>query len=79
MSDVHSRLQEIFRDVFDDESLAISRTTYAGDIPDWDSLAQISLVVSIEKEFGITLSLEDMAALKDVGDMLDLIERKVAA
>jgi len=74
---IHSRLQDIFRDVFDDDVLTILRATHAGDIPNWDSLAQISLVVAIEKEFGITLSLEEMAGLKDVSNMLDLIQRKL--
>lgn len=74
---IHSRLQTIFRDVFDDGALVILRGTHAGDIPNWDSLLQISLVVAIEKEFSLTLSLEEMAGLKDVGNMLDLIQRKL--
>jgi acyl carrier protein len=75
---IHSRLQAIFRDVFDDDTLEIARATHAGDIPDWDSLAQINLVVAIEKDFGITMSLEDMAMLSNVGDMMDLIRTSVA-
>jgi acyl carrier protein len=76
--EIQSRLHAIFRDVFDDDSLVISRTTHAGDIPDWDSLAQINLVVAIEKDFGITMSLQDMALLSNVGDMMDLILRNIA-
>ena len=76
--EIHSRLQTIFRDVFDDDAIAITRATHAGDIPDWDSLAQINLVVAIEKEFGITMSLQDLATLTNVGDMIDLILAKIA-
>jgi acyl carrier protein len=76
--EIHSRLQTIFRDVFDDDAIVITRATHAGDIPDWDSLAQINLVVAIEKEFGITMSLQDLATLTNVGDMIDLIPAKVA-
>jgi acyl carrier protein len=76
--EIHSRLQSLFRDVFDDGAIVITRATHAGDIPDWDSLAQINLVVAIEKEFGITMSLQDLATLTNVGDMNDLIRAKVA-
>ncbi|MGZ5127584.1 MAG: acyl carrier protein [Burkholderiales bacterium] len=76
--EIHSRLQSIFRDVFDDAAIVITRATHSGDIPDWDSLAQINLVVAIEKEFGITMSLQDLATLTNVGDMNDLIRAKVA-
>jgi acyl carrier protein len=76
--DIHSRLQTIFRDVFDNDSLVIVRATHVGDIPDWDSLAQINLVVAIEKDFEIKLSLEDLVTLSNVGDMMDLIQTNVA-
>jgi acyl carrier protein len=76
--DIHSRLQTIFRDVFDNDSLVIVRATDVGDIPDWDSLAQINLVVAIEKDFEIKLSLEDLVTLSNVGDMMDLIKTNVA-
>ena len=69
-------VQEIFRDVFDDEMLSICDRTSASDIDDWDSLAQISLVSAIEKEFDISFALGELAALQNVGDMLDLIVRK---
>ena len=47
------RLQEIFRDIFDDEELIIREDMSANDIEDWDSLAQINLIIAIEKEFKV--------------------------
>ena len=47
------RLQEIFRDIFDDEELVITEDMSANDIEDWDSLAQINLIIAIEKEFKV--------------------------
>jgi acyl carrier protein len=76
--DIHSRLQTIFRDVFDSDTLVIGRATHVGDIPDWDSLAQINLVVAIEKDFEIRVSLENLETLSNVGDMMDLIRTSVA-
>jgi len=75
--DIHSRLQAIFRDVFDNDTLVVTRATTVGDIPDWDSLAQINLVVAIEKDFEIKVSLEDLETLSNVGDMMDLIRTSV--
>ena len=76
--EILEQLQGIFRDVFDDDSLVIARKTCADDIEDWDSLAQINLVVAIEKEFKAKFSLDDLITLNDVGDMVDLIARKTA-
>ncbi|MGL4954357.1 MAG: acyl carrier protein [Cetobacterium sp.] len=70
------KLQDIFRDVFDEEELEITKETTARDIDDWDSFAQISLIVDIEKEFGVKFNLDEVTELKNVGDMLDLIEKK---
>jgi acyl carrier protein len=76
--DISNRLTEVFRDVFDDESIVLSRDTTANDIEDWDSLAQISLLVAIDKEFSIKLDLADIKLLKNVGDIIDLIQIKVS-
>lgn len=69
-------VQEIFRDIFDDESLIIDLTTNSSDIDDWDSLNHINLVVAIEKEIEIKFNFEELALMKNVGEMLDLILKK---
>ncbi|WP_104697215.1 MULTISPECIES: acyl carrier protein [unclassified Helicobacter] len=76
-NEIKERLQEIFRDIFDDENLEISEATTANDIEEWDSLMHISLVSSIEKEFKIRFALGELQDLKNVGDMIALIEAKV--
>ncbi|MBR2526176.1 acyl carrier protein [bacterium] len=75
--DNFEKLQTIFREVFDDESLNIKREYSAADIEDWDSLAQINLIVAIEKEFNLKFNINEISALENIGDMLDLIERKL--
>ncbi|MCI6639878.1 MAG: acyl carrier protein [Pygmaiobacter massiliensis] len=72
---IFDAVSEIFRTVFDDEELVISRETTSEDIEDWDSLEQINLLVAMEKRFSIKFKLEDVKNLSNVGDMLDLIER----
>ncbi len=72
----HERIQTIFRELFDDPGLTVHTTTTADDIEEWDSLSHVNLVLQIEQEFGIRFALGEMQALKNVGDMLALIERK---
>jgi acyl carrier protein len=76
-ADIAERMTGIFRDVLDQASLVLSRETTAADVEDWDSLAQISLLVAIEGEFGIHFTLAETKQLADVGDMLDLVAAKL--
>lgn len=71
------RLNGIFQDIFDDTSLQIQETTTAADIEDWDSLSNINLIVAIENEFKIKIALGEVRLLKNVGEMLQMIDRKV--
>ena len=71
------KVQEIFRDIFDDQNLLVKASTNSSDIEDWDSLNHINLVVAIEKEFKIKFNFSELSGLKDVGAMVDLIIEKV--
>ena len=71
------KVQEIFRDIFDDQSLIINDSTSSSDIDDWDSLNHINLVVAIENDIEIKFNFEELATLKDVGAMLDLMMIKI--
>ena len=75
---VYEKLTSIFRDTFDDDSLTLSDETTAKDIEDWDSFAQIDLIVAIQKEFNIKLKIEEANSTNNVGEMVDLIIRKVS-
>lgn len=77
MSEILLRLQPIFRDVLDDSSFALTRESSPANVEDWDSLAQISLVTAIEREFRVRFTLGEVQALKNVGDMVDLLDRKL--
>jgi acyl carrier protein len=69
-------IEGIFREVFDDPNLKISEKTHSADVPGWDSLAHMSLVTSIERHFGIRFALGELQDLKNVGEMMALIEKK---
>jgi acyl carrier protein len=74
---IKERLTEIFRNEFENDSLEISNETKADDIPNWDSLANINLVVAVEKEFKIKFNSGDLQSLQNVGDMMNLIQKKL--
>jgi acyl carrier protein len=76
--DIVPRLTEVFRDIFDRDDIILTRATTSADIEDWDSLANISLMVAIEKEFNLSFSLKEVKALLNVGGMIDLIKTKKA-
>ena len=76
MNSILETLTAIYRDYFDEPELDISWSTSAADIPDWDSLAQISLVVIIERHFQLAFTSEEIAELANVGEMVNLIESK---
>lgn len=71
------RLEPIFRDILDPD-LVVTESLDASQVPQWDSLNHISLVVAIESEFGVELTAEELAALRTVGDMVRLLEAKTA-
>ena len=75
--EIYERLNNVFRDVFDDESIVVKPETTANDIEDWDSLEHINLVVAVEQEFGMKFNMNEVTTMKDVGDMVKIIlERK---
>ena len=79
MDNILEELQDIFRDVLDQPDLVLTRSSNASNVDDWDSLAHINLVTSIEKRYKIRFALGELQDLKDVGDMIDLIKAKLAA
>jgi acyl carrier protein len=66
----------VFRDVFNDDELVISRETTAQDIADWDSAMHVSLIVQIEKAFGVRFSSTEVANPQNVGELVHLVEAK---
>jgi acyl carrier protein len=79
MDNILEELQPIFRDILDQPDLVLTRESNASNVRDWDSLSHINLVTSIEKHYKVRFALKELQELKDVGDMIDLIEVKLAA
>ena len=77
-SEIESRLTPIFRDVFNDDALVVTEGMTAAEVPTWDSLSNINMIIAVEKAFSVKFSIKDVRNLKNVGELLDLIKRKAA-
>ena len=77
--DVREKLQDIFRDVFDDDGIVLSDEMTSKDVEDWDSISHLSLIFSIEKEFGIKFTVDEITKTKNVGEFISVIEKKLNA
>ena len=69
------RLEPIFRDILDPD-LRLTEDLDATRVPQWDSLNHISLVVAIEGDFGIELTIDELASLRNVGDLVNVLIAK---
>ena len=74
--EIYEQLNEVFRDVFDDEEIMVNDATTADDIEDWDSLEHINLVAAVEQEFGFKFTMGQVVTMKNVGEMVDIILQK---
>ena len=81
MADLRAQTEEVFRNVFDDPEIRLEDHMTADDIPGWDSLAHINLIVGLEKAFRIKFATAEISKLKDpgqnVGTLRALIGKKL--
>lgn len=76
--EIFEELSAVFRDVFDDETIALRPETTADDIDGWDSQAHVTLVVATEMRFGIKFRTAELESLRNVGDFVRLIQSRLA-
>jgi acyl carrier protein len=72
-------LQPIFRDVLDLPALQLRAESNASNVEGWDSLAHINLVMAVESHYKVKFALGELQGLKNVGEMAELIGRKLKA
>lgn len=81
MSDIGDRVQEIFREVFDDPSLVLSDSMTADDVEGWNSMAHINLIIALERGLGLKFATAEISRMKepgeDVGSLIRLIDGKL--
>ena len=72
------QIRDVIQDVLDCDDLELTLETRPDQVEDWDSMAQIQILVAIENEFGIKFSLEESLGISCVGDIVEVLERKVS-
>ena len=77
MEKLLNEVENIFRDILDEESLNLTRETTANDIDGWDSLTHIQLIVAIEKHFKVKFFSKEILSWKNVGELLDSLIVKI--
>ena len=69
-------LETIFQELFLDDHLKINENTSPVDIEEWDSLAHINLLATVENSFGVTFTADDMGRIKDVSTLLAVLAER---
>lgn len=75
--DILEKIQPIFKDIFDDDELVVVAETTAADVEDWDSFAQMQIVMGIEAMFSIEFSTDEVTEFKNVGDVVKTIKKHI--
>ena len=75
--EIYLKLNEVFREIFNDDTISVTETTTANDIEAWDSYEHINLLVAVENKFGIKFSMGEVSNMKNVGEMVDIITTKI--
>jgi len=71
-------LTEVFRMVFDDPEIVLAPQMTADDVDGWDSLSHVNLMRAVENRFNLRFKQKEVLSFKDVGDLLQCIENKLA-
>ena len=74
--EIVKKLEEIFSDLFDEE-ISLSDQLSPADIEEWDSLMQISILAAVQDEFDVSFEIDEIVAMKNVGDIVAAIREKI--
>ena len=74
--EIFTRLNRVFQDVFDDDSIRVTPNTTADDIEDRDSLEHITLISAVEREFRMKFKMGEISSMKNVGEMASIIQQR---
>lgn len=76
-TEIFAALTQVFKDVFDDDDIVLTRQTSAQDVEGWDSQAHVNLIVAAEVRFGIRFRTAELESLHNVGQFVQLIQTRL--
>ena len=77
-ADILAAITEIVRPILGRPDIVLTESTAARDVPEWDSLAHVTIMVRVEEKFAIRLRAAEIVRLSGVGALVDLVERRTA-
>ena len=75
--EILSTITGIIREVLEVPTLLVTVDTSATDVDEWDSMTHIQIIAALEGKYKIRFALGELQALKNVGDMIGLIQKKL--
>lgn len=75
--EILKRLEPIFQTVFNDDELEVSEGLVFEDIDEWSSILHTIMIAEVEKEFGVSFKLREVATMNDVAALINTIETKL--
>ena len=79
MTLIDQRLQQIFREAFDNNKLTLTDALSPETMPAWDSLAHVKLMMGCEEEFGVKFTIEETVESTSVGKLKSVLASKGVA
>jgi acyl carrier protein len=74
---IFEKLTPIFRKVFNDEAIVLSKDLTANEVANWDSLTHMLMIGEVENSFSVKFKLKELGKLDNVGSLIELIEFKL--
>lgn len=76
-NEIVEKLTTVFHDVFNDNAIVLRDEMTAKDVENWDSLTHMLMITKVEETFGIKFKLKELNRLKQVGDLISVVESKL--
>ncbi len=73
-----TELTDLFREIFVDDEIVLSEETTAADLPGWDSMKHIEIIIAIEQKYSVRFSSRQVEGLRSVGDLVAAIDQKLS-
>lgn len=75
MQQIHHKIEEVARRVFQQADLQLSDETTAGDVERWDSLSHINFIIEVERAFQLKFKNAEIRRLQSIGDLKKLVAK----
>lgn len=77
-TEIINKVQDVCKDVFEDEAIVITENTSAKDIEAWDSLTHLTLINELEETFNIAFTLDEVNKSKNLGEIVNAVMKHLS-